>query len=395
MKLSKEFNQKIKNNNIYHQVYECLCCGGCANLWPNEHRCSLSTRYRGSEANSRGLNWIMQHLIEDKLTFSSGLVDLVFRCTTCNQCVANCPAGLKPREYIEALRGDLVEEGVAPKTVMDVFENVSKYGNAWGKSKNERSAWAKDLDIKTVSESGDFEYLLFLGDSAYVERNQETIKKLVNVLNRSGVRFAYLGNEEKSSGNEILRMGEAGLFEMLAEHNINLFKKYEISKIIALSPHSYHALKNEYPKIDPDLKVEVIHYTTLIHELLVDGKIKFTKNVNLQAAYHDSCYLGKHNSIYEAPREILRAIPGLELVEMGYSMEKGVCCGGGGGGQWIERGDGMVVENIRFKQAVDMALDVLVTACPICAQQFEAAKEVFPESHVAVKDVIELVYEAL
>jgi Fe-S oxidoreductase len=150
MNISKEFNQKIKSNNIYHQVYECLCCGGCANLWPKEHRCSLSTRYKGSEANSRGLNWIMQHLIEDKLSFSSGLVDLVFSCTTCNQCVANCPAGLKPREYIEALRGDLVEEGAVPKSVITVLENVLKYGNVWGKSKKKRSSWAEDSDIQTV-----------------------------------------------------------------------------------------------------------------------------------------------------------------------------------------------------------------------------------------------------
>jgi Fe-S oxidoreductase len=251
------------------------------------------------------------------------------------------------------------------------------------------------LYIRIFCQAGDFEYLLFLGDSAFVERNQETIQRLVNVLNKSGVRFAYLGNEEKSSGNEILRMGEIGLFEMLAEHNIGLFKKYGVKKIIALSPHSFHALKNEYPKIDPDLKVEVIHYTKLICDLLKDGKISYSKEFNVKAAYHDSCYLGKHNSIYEEPREILRAIPGLEVVEMDYIMEKGVCCGGGGGGQWIERGDGVVVENVRFKQAVDMDLDVLATACPVCAQQFEAAREHFPESHLVVKDVIELVYDAL
>jgi Fe-S oxidoreductase len=258
------------------------------------------------------------------------------------------------------------------------------------------SQWAEGLEIKTVAEDKGFEYLLFVGDSSsYVERNQETAKKFVEVLHKAGVRFAFLGNEERSSGNEILRMGEEGLFEALAEENIAKFKKYNVKKIVTLSPHGFHALKNEYPKLDPELKVEVMHYTQLFCDLLKGGKLKLTKKVNKKVTYQDSCYLGKHNSIYEEPREILRAIPGLELIEMDYVKERGVCCGGGGGGLWIERGDGVKVEEIRFKQALDMDVDVLVTACPFCTQQFEAAKEDAGKDFLEIRDIIELVYEAM
>jgi len=395
MRLGKDFYDKIKENELYRMAYDCLHCGSCASIWPLEHRCSLSAMYQSNEANAQGLNRIMQEILEDKLMFSEGLVDFIFRCTTCDLCRVNCPGHLRPRDYIESLRKDLVEEGEVPKIVMEVFESALKYGNVWGKPKDQRSKWAEGLKIKTVSEAEDFEYLLFVGDSSsYVDRNQETAKKFVNILNKAGVKFAYLGNEERSSGNEILRMGEEGLFESLAEENIANFKKYGVKKIIALSPHSFHALKNEYPKLDPDLNIEVLHYTQCLNALIKQGKIKLKKKVNKKVTYQDPCYLAKHNSIYEEPREILHAIPGLELIEMEFIKEKGVCCGGGGGGVWIERGDGTKVEDFRFNEAIDLNVDAIATACPFCTQMLEAAKEEYGDSNIEIKDIIELVYEA-
>ncbi len=396
MKIGKDFNEKIKKNELYHRAYECVHCGACASLWPKEQRCSLSTRYKGSEANPQGLNSILIDIIEGKLSVSPGLVDFIFSCTTCDQCVHNCAASLDPRVYIESLRKELVLEGVVPKTLMKVLENASKFGNVWGYSIKKRAKWAEGLEIKNVAEAKDFDFLLFVGDSSsYVERNQETAKIFVNLLNKAGVKFAFLGNEERSSGNEILRMGEDGLFEMLAKENINNFKKYNIQKIVTLSPHSFHALKNEYPKLDPDLNIEVMHYTQLLSNLLKEGKLKFTKKLDKKVTYHDSCYLGRHNSIYEEPREILRAIPGLELIEMDFVKEYGVCCGGGGGGVWIERGDGVKVEEIRFAQASALNVDFLATACPFCTQQFEAVIEGIEKKPLEVKDIIELVQEAM
>jgi Fe-S oxidoreductase len=290
---------------------------------------------------------------------------------------------------------DLVEEGAIPETIKKVLEDVSRYGNVWGKLGEDRSRWADGLEIKHVSEVREFEFLLFVGcSSSYVERNQETAKEFVDVLNEARAKFCFLGNEERCSGNEVLRMGEEGLFESLAKENIDKFRKYGIKKIVTLSPHSFHALKNEYPKLDPDLKIEVMHYTQFLWSLIKQGKLKLKKNLDLKATYHDPCYLGRHNSVYEEPRDILRSIPGLELKEMAFTRERSVCCGGGGGGLWIERGKGVIMEQVRLRQALDLGVDVIATSCPFCTQQLEAAKEDLGEA-IEVKDIVELVREAI
>jgi Fe-S oxidoreductase len=396
MKLKEEFYERFKKNELYRAVYRCVDCASCVSEWPEHQKCSLATKYKGIEANARGLNWTIQYLLDGKLLFSPGLIDLLFRCSTCNYCVSVCPAGLEPRSYIESLRRDLVEEGVVPETIKKVLEDTSKYGNVWGKPEEERSRWADGLEIKHISEVKDFDFLLFVDcSSSYVERNQETTRKLVDVLNKAGVKFGFLGNEEKCDGNEVLRMGEEGLFEDLARENITKFKEYGVKKIITLSPHSFHALKNEYSKLDPELKVEVMHYTQFLRDLIKEGRLNLKKNLNIKATYHDPCYLGKHNSIYEEPREVLQAIPGLDFTEMELTREKSVCCGGGGGGLWIERGKGIIMEQVRLRQALDLDVDVLATACPFCTQQLEAAKEDLGETRLEVRDIIELVHEAI
>jgi Fe-S oxidoreductase len=350
--------------------------------------------HRGVEAHARSINYIMQDILDDKLFFSSGLVDFLFRCTTCNYCQNLCQC-LEPRTIIESLRMDLVEEGAIPETIKKVLEDVSRYGNVWGKLGEDRSRWADGLEIKHVSEVREFEFLLFVGcSSSYVERNQETAKEFVDVLNEARAKFCFLGNEERCSGYEVLRMGEEGLFESLAKENIDKFRKYGIKKIVTLSPHSFHALKNEYPKLDPDLKIEVMHYTQFLWSLIKQGKLKLKKNLDLKATYHDPCYLGRHNSVYEEPRDILRSIPGLELKEMAFTRERSVCCGGGGGGLWIERGKGVIMEQVRLRQALDLGVDVIATSCPFCTQQLEAAKEDLGEA-IEVKDIVELVREAI
>ena len=391
-----EMNEVIKKEEEYKKIYNCLYCGSCVSNWPNGHRCSLATMAKGVQVNSRGINSIMLNIREDKISFSEGFADLIFRCVSCNSCIANCSEGTEPRKYIESLRKELVERGVAPKTFMEVFNSASQNGNVWGKPKNQRMKWAEGLDVKLASETRDFEYLLFVGDSsAYVPKNQTTVRLFVGILDKLGVNYAILGNEERSSGNEVLRMGEEALFEALAEENIASFKKYNVKKIITLSPHGFHALKNEYPMLDPDLQIEVLHYTEFLSRLIEEGKLKFTKEVNKKVTYHDPCYLGRHNSLYDEPRKILNAIPGLKLMEMAYVKRDAVCCGGGGGGVWMERGNGIRVDEIRFNQAVQTKADILATACPLCAQQFEAVNENSMENPIEVKDIIELVYEAM
>jgi Fe-S oxidoreductase len=192
-------------------------------------------------------------------------------------------------------------------------------------------------------------------------------------------------------------MGEVGLFEALAEENIAKFKKYNVRKIVTLSPHGFHALKNEYSKLDPGLKIEVMHYTQLLSDLLKEGKLKPTKKVNKKATYQDSCYLGKHNSIYEEPRLVLQSIPGLNYVEFDRCRERSLCCEGGGGRMWVEAFDAKDrTANIRVREAIDLGVEVIATACPFCLLTLEDAIKIGGyEEQLKVMDIMEILDQVL
>jgi len=392
----KDITQAIKEGDIYDTVYNCRCCGSCVSNWPNGHRCSLSTQAQGVQINCRGLNGVIKNIKEGKIEFSSELADYVFRCVTCHVCVENCSEHVNPVDYIHDMRTQLVDRGAAPKSIIDIFKSAEKYGNVWSSPADRRMNWAEGLSVKTVSENSDFEYLLFVGDSsAYVPRNQKTARAFVEILNKLGINFAVLGNDERTSGGEINRMGEEGLFEMMAQENIGNFKKNNVKKIICLSPHGYDALKNEYPKLDNEFTAEVQHYTEFLANLLEKGTLKFTKEINKTVTYHDPCYLGRHNQVYDQPRALLEAIPGLKLVEMDYNRAYAICCGGGGGGIWMQRGEGIVVEQLRYNQAVETGVDILAVACPLCMQMFQGENENNTENPIEIKDILELINEAL
>lgn len=396
-KLTDAFIDKLKEDDlIRNQPHYCANCGSCTNLNPIEHRCQLDSRYESVRANPNGLNWMMIDILDKKMPFSPGVVDFVYRCTTCGQCHENCCCELDTRELIHRIRKQLVEEGVVPDVIMDVLKSASKKGNVWGESKNNRKKWAEGLDIKKADEAGDFEYLLFVGDSySFVDRNKETSRKFVEILNTADVSFAYLGNLERSSGNEIKALGEQGLFEALAEENISNFKKFGVKKIIAMSPHAFHIIKNEYGQLDPDLDIEVLHYTQVLSALIKDGKLKLNKSIDKKVTYQDSCYLGKHNGIYDDPREVIGAVPGVEFTEFNFVRHKGVCCGGGGGGVWVERSDGVKPEAFRFEEALEMKVDYIITACPLCTQQLDAIKADYSDNKIEVKELIDFVHDAI
>ncbi|MBC3797556.1 (Fe-S)-binding protein [Acetobacterium tundrae] len=392
----KDMTQSIKDGDIYNTVYNCRCCGSCVSTWPSGHRCSLSTLAQGVQINCRGLNGVIKNIKEGKIDFSSELADYVFRCVSCHVCVENCSEFVNPVDYIHDIRMQLVERGLVPDSIMEVFKSIDQNGNVWGEKEDKRVDWTTGLNVPLANEGAEFDYLLFVGDSsAYVPRNQKTAQLFVQILNKLGIRFAILGNEERSSGNEALKMGEAGLFEDLATTNMESFAKYKVKKIIALSPHGYDALKNEYPKLDQNFDIEVLHYTEFLAKLIEEGVLTFTKAVNETVTYHDPCYLGRHNQIYDQPRAILAAIPGLNLVEMDHNKAYSICCGGGGGGIWMQRGEGVVVEQLRYKEALETGVETLVIACPICMQMFEGENENNKTNPIEIKDIIELVFEAL
>jgi Fe-S oxidoreductase len=320
-------------------------------------------------------------------------------CTTCKTCTIRCPRGLKPMDLVIGMRGTLVEEGHIPKTIIEAMENAYKHRNPWGIPKNKRTEWTKtlpeEIKVKDFSQGDRAKYLYFVGCTASSDpRIQEIAKALAFSLQQAEVDFGILGNEEQCCGNEIRRMGEAGLFEELVEENIKRFESYEIEHIITMCPHGFNVLKNEYPQG----KFDVLHTTQLLAKRLEEGKLSFTQEIKKVVTYHDPCFLGKQNSVFDEPRILLNAIPGLTFKELDRSRERSLCCEGGGGRMWVESSSeaGQRLAEVRVNDAVELGAEILATACPFCVLTLEdAAKTSGHEEKIRVMDVTELLAEAI
>lgn len=324
------------------------------------------------------------------------MADNVWLCTSCNSCTLFCPKEVDSSSSIVDERSLVVETGVIPRTVMDVLTNTFKYHNPLGTHQSKRMDWAKDLKIKTFPTVTKADVLYFVCClTAYDPRNQEIARSMASLFNNLGVDFATLGSEEWCCGDHILRLGEKGLFETLAEHNIFMFEKFDMNKIVTLSPHCYNTFKNDKPYSDAGLQVQ--HYTQFIAEAISNGKLKFSKTLKKRIAYHDPCFLGKRNEIYEAPRQILESINGLELVEMKRTRENSFCCGGGAGRVWTEDAAPEKRPCVnRVKEALELGVEVIATACPFCVTTLEDAVKVLDvENKIVVRDIMELLKEAV
>lgn len=253
----------------------------------------------------------------------------------------------------------------------------------------------EDVKVKDFSQGDPAQYLYFAGCTASFDpRIQEVAKALVFGLQQAEVDFGILGNDEQCCGNEIRRMGEAGLFEELVEKNIKRFESYGIENIITMCPHGFNALKNEYPQG----KFDVLHTTQLLAKRLEEGKLSFTQEIKKVVTYHDPCFLGKQNGVFDEPRILLNAIPGLTFKELDRSRQKSLCCEGGGGRMWVESSSdtGQRLAEIRVNDAVELGAEILVTACPFCILTLEdAVKTSGHEEHIKVMDVTELLVEAM
>ncbi len=365
-----------------HELYACLQCGKCTGGCPVSMKAPLNIRSLMRQVLMAGK--------PDVALECPGLWD----CTTCATCTLRCPRGLKPSEVIVGLRGELVEGGNVPKTVIDALEGTFKHGNPWGKPRQKRMEWKGDLAVKVLPEEGKADWLYYIGcESCYDPRLQRIPRILCRVLETAGISFGILGTKESCCGNEIRRMGEAGLFEELREGNIKNFRASGAQAIITTSPHCYNTFETEY-KLEG---FKVLHYSQLLADLLKEGKIKFTHEVKKKVAYHDPCFLGKQNQIFDPPRQILKAIPGLELLEFDRSRERSLCCEGGGGRMWVEgTGTGERNSETRVKDAQAMGAEIIATACPFCLLTLEdGAKTTGLEDKVLVREVLELVADAM
>ena len=327
----------------------------------------------------------------------------IWACTTCRNCEDQCPVMNEHVDKIIDLRRYLVlTEGKMNPDAQRAMQNIERQGNPWGLNRKEKENWRElraDVNIPTVKEmkkaGEEFEYLFWVGSmGAYDNRSQKIALAFAKLLNEANVKFAILGNKEKNSGDTARRLGNEFVFQELAVNNIAEFEKNEVKKIVTIDPHAYNIFKNEYP--DFGLEAEVFHHTELLAELVKEGRLKPTFEVNEIITFHDSCYLGRYNEVYEAPRTILKAIPGVKLVEMERNREKGMCCGAGGGLMWMEEETGHRINVARTEQALIVKPSVISAGCPYCLTMLTdgtKAKEV--EDTVSTYDVAELLEKSI
>lgn len=324
----------------------------------------------------------------------------IWACTTCRNCEDQCPVMNEHVDKIIDLRRYLVmSEGSMSSEASRALQNIERQGNPWGLSKQERSAWTGELagiPVPTVHDVKEFEYLFFVGSmGSYDLRSKKIAQTLVRLLNKAGVSYAILGNEEKNSGDTARRLGNEFLFQQLAEENIQLFQQYDVKKIITIDPHAYNLFKNEYPDFGLE-GVEIYHHTQILADLLAKKKLKPIHPVKERIVYHDSCYLGRYNDEYEAPRAILRAIPGVELVEMERNRENAMCCGAGGGMMWQEEREGTRVNVARTQQALAVSPTMIGSACPYCLTMLsDGTKQQEVEEQIQTLDVVEILAKSI
>jgi len=313
-------------------------------------------------------------------------------------CMEQCPVFVEQIPKVVDLRRYLVMmESNFPSEVAGVFRNLEVNSNPWGIGLASRGDWAKDLGVKVLSEAEDkdIDILFYVGCSgSFDDRSKKVAESFVKILQAAGVNFGILGTEEKCCGDSARRMGNEYLFQTLAQENIECMKKYGVKKIVTTCPHGYNVIKNEYPQFGGNY--EVYHHTELITQLIAQGKIKLTNQIDQTITYHDSCYLGRYNDIYSEPRKIISDIRGTKLVEMGRNCERSFCCGAGGGRMWMEEHLGKRINHLRLEDALETRAAMAATACPFCLTMLEdAVKDKEKEESLKVRDLAELVFEAM
>ena len=336
---------------------------------------------------------------ETKALVGERITDAVlWSCTTCGACVAECPVLIEQVDTIVDMRRFLVSEGRVDATLQDALANLGRYGNSFGQSERARAKWTQPVQPKIKDARKEpVDILWFVGDYAsYNATLQDVTRKTAEIFQKAGLDFGILYEGERNSGNDVRRVGEEGLFEILAEKNSAVMGKSSFKRIVTTDPHTYNTLKNEYPAETLAGK-PVQHYAEILDELITSGKLKLSKKLGYKVTYHDPCYLGRYNGIYDAPRRVIEAT-GCELVEMPRCRERAFCCGAGGGRIWMEEGEvkERPSEN-RIREAVGLEdVAVFVVACPKDLVMYrDAVKTTSQEARLAIKDLIELVYEAL
>jgi len=318
--------------------------------------------------------------------------EAIWSCTTCRACQEICPVYNEHINKIIDMRRNLIlEQAKVPELAEPILTSIETRGHSCKGTTRTRTDWEEGLEIKHLSEDSQVDLLFWVGCQPSLEdRSVKISQALAKILKAVGINFATLGTEESCCGDPARRMGNEYLFQMLAKQNIELLKSYNVKKIVTVCPHGFNTLKNEYPQFGGEF--EVIHHSQLIMQLIKEGRLKLKAGETRRITYHDPCYLGRHNDIYDEPRRILRAVPGVDLVEMSRCRWNSFCCGGGGGRFWIEETSGKRISHVRIEDVIETKADIVATACPFCMQMFEdAIKEKQMEESLRDLDIAELV----
>ena len=393
-------NVEVAERSFYAKVLEatphgerlrlCLECGNCSGICPFGYLMQYPPSRMIAMLRADRFNKLLE-------------TDTIWMCVSCYACTTACPSQvpLTPG-LMTSIKEELLLAGNVPAELSSALQNSQRYGNPLGESPRKRADWITGIqpEVKLLAKVRQpVDVLWFVGDYAsYHPRVLLATKALARVLNALGVDFGILGPEESSDGDSQRLAGERGLFEMLAEKNGKIFSKYKFNRIITTDPHAYNALKNEYPALGISYPVQ--HYTEFLAERLDQLKSLFKQEVKAKVTYHDPCYLGRANGIFEQPRTLLEAIPGIQLVEMTHNRTNSLCCGGGGGGMWL---DGFQWEKAhvrlsewRVREALSAEAEILAVACPYEAPRFEDAGKTMPgASALKVRDIAELLAESM
>ncbi len=380
--------------------FTCVECGRCTEVCPaNNTGKPLDPRKIMHDIKYSLLNELDEPEKDRKALIGDFVqTDELWSCTTCGACMEACPLYIEHIPAIVDMRRYLtLTEGSFPEELQTTFRNLENNGTPWAFSPSTRADWAKDLPVTTMAQKSDVEYLFWVGCAgSFDERYKNVSRSIVEILNKANVSFSILGTEEKCNGDTARRLGNEYLADMAIRENVDTMQRYSVRKIVTGCPHCFNTIKNEYP--DFGFEAEVVHHSELIADLVKNGKInagqvpEAAKNVT----YHDSCYLGRHNEVYESPRKSLSQLPGVTLKEMPRNKEKGFCCGAGGGRMWLEETIGSRVNENRAREAIETGASTVATACPFCMTMMnDGVKAEGKSEQMQVKDIAEIVAESI
>jgi Fe-S oxidoreductase len=398
--------KKRELEEFREMAWNCVNCNYCQEMWSWDVKsadysyiCPSFAKDRYFAYSARGRSQIIRALLEGDFnpTDSKKLIDIAYRCTLCGACEMNCMRLVErePEKMIEALRAYLLERSMVTSPLKAFLESTVKYDNPFSALKEERVKWTEDLEFKIkdlTKEKG--EVLLFVGCMYSLEtRLHKVVKAFAEILNIAGVDFGFLGAEEKCCGIEQFRIGDRGIYEELANENIKTFNKLGIKTLVAACPHCYYSFKSYYPE-EGRMNFEVLHFTQYLERLIKEGKIKLNELPRQVVTYSDPCNLGRYAGIYDSPREILKAIPKIELREMERNRDQAWCCGAGGGVLTAYPDLATWTAEERVKEAEATGASTFITACPWCEYNLESGIEL-RKSRLELLDIAEVVLKSI